>query len=71
MNCPKCKGKSVVTEVDKYSDYTRRRKKCIVCDYRYTTYETMLKSKEQLTALERRVKQSIKVLELVITELTK
>lgn len=39
MNCPKCKGKTLVVDSRQGSNYIRRRRCCLECDYRFSTKE--------------------------------
>ena len=39
MNCPKCGGKTAVTDGAKATDEIYRRRKCLVCDHRFFTIE--------------------------------
>lgn len=41
MICPKCGGKvrTIETRPNPYNNQNRRRKRCMKCDYRFTTYE--------------------------------
>jgi len=42
MRCPKCQGKTVVTTSKDLGIRLRRRRKCLKCDFRYTTIESTL-----------------------------
>lgn len=45
MRCPKCmqnNDKVIETRVSKEGETTRRRRQCLSCSYRFTTYETVL-----------------------------
>jgi transcriptional regulator NrdR family protein len=39
MNCPICKSLSKVYDSRNQTTYTYRRRKCLKCQYRYTTVE--------------------------------
>lgn len=40
MKCPKCRYLSTVAvDSRKCENYTRRRRKCVKCEHRFTTYE--------------------------------
>ena len=51
MICPKCSGRTTIIETRKLNDglQVRRRRKCIKCGFRFTTYE---KAEEQIYALK-------------------
>ena len=45
MRCPKCMSnddKVIETRVSREGETTRRRRQCLNCSYRFTTYETVL-----------------------------
>ncbi|MDD3953097.1 MAG: transcriptional regulator NrdR, partial [Lentisphaeria bacterium] len=45
MRCPKCMSnddKVIETRVSREGETTRRRRQCLNCNYRFTTYETVL-----------------------------
>ncbi len=45
MRCPKCMSnddKVIETRVSREGETTRRRRQCLKCSYRFTTYETVL-----------------------------
>lgn len=39
MNCPKCNGETAVTDSRSREDIVHRRRKCMVCGYRFGTDE--------------------------------
>lgn len=39
MTCPVCGAKTRITDVRPQVDFNRRRRRCIECGYRFTTYE--------------------------------
>jgi transcriptional regulator NrdR family protein len=39
MTCPKCNEKTIVIDSITDEDSTTRRRKCLECDYRFTTVE--------------------------------
>lgn len=39
MNCPKCSGKSEVSDSRPKDGTVRRRRKCLKCGHKYTSYE--------------------------------
>ena len=41
--CPKCSGDTKVLETRSLKDALRRRRECLRCQHRYTTYETRTK----------------------------
>lgn len=45
MRCPKCQGlddKVIESRVSKEGETIRRRRQCLNCNYRFTTYETII-----------------------------
>ncbi|MBO4344895.1 MAG: transcriptional repressor NrdR [Victivallales bacterium] len=45
MRCPKCSSnddKVIETRISKEGDTIRRRRQCLQCNYRYTTYESII-----------------------------
>ena len=45
MRCPKCSSnddKVIETRISKEGDTIRRRRQCLHCNYRYTTYESII-----------------------------
>lgn len=63
MHCPKCKGKTKVTDSRdmQIMNGTRRRRKCLGCDYRFTTYEEYEISKdiEELKSLREKLRRAL------------
>lgn len=43
MNCPICKGDTIVVDSRVRDDYVYRRRKCLSCDLNFTTHETYAK----------------------------
>jgi hypothetical protein len=55
MNCPVCDSYNVkVSDVRPYGKANRRRRKCIDCDYKFTTFELELVHMQEL--FEKRIK---------------
>ena len=46
MQCKKCKGKTVVIDSRNSGDNIRRRRKCIKCGYRFSTFEDLKETKK-------------------------
>lgn len=47
--CPECEGDSIVIDTEKTFDRTlRRRRKCLVCGFRWSTVETRVLSVHDL-----------------------
>lgn len=49
--CPKCAGDTKVIDSrpsSKPIHHTRRRRICLSCEHRYTTYETMIRPEDQV-----------------------
>lgn len=42
MNCPKCGGKTEVTDTEKFSMYVWRKRRCLNCDHRMHTHENIV-----------------------------
>ena len=52
MNCPKCNYHgSIVNDTRKKDTYVRRRRKCPMCGFRWTTFETIGKIVNSKTKL--------------------
>ena len=48
MDCPKCQGLTKVLDTRQVESGLKRRRKCLECDFRFTTHEQILKySSEQ------------------------
>lgn len=53
MNCPKCQSNQTKTlSTRTYDDYIRRRRECITCDHRFTTYEITAETVAQALAVK-------------------
>lgn len=53
MNCPKCQSNQTKTlSTRTYDDYIRRRRECITCDHRFTTYEITAETVTQALAVK-------------------
>ena len=48
MNCPLCKGQTIVVDSRPHDNDTTRRRECLACEYRFTTIEV---SREQYQRL--------------------
>jgi len=59
MNCPQCNGNTCV--VDRRG--VRRRRKCLTCEHRFSTVETLLTATAQPTAQEPDLPAKSKLLE--------
>ena len=70
MYCPKCKAKTKVIDSRAMNNQNgiRRRRKCLVCGHKFTTYEELENSEniEELRAL--RIKHRRTILNLAIVE---
>lgn len=70
MHCPKCKEKTKVTDSREMTNKNgvRRRRKCLVCDHRFTTYEEFESSVniEELKTLREKLRRAL--LNLAIVE---
>lgn len=47
--CPLCKGKTATLDTRSSPTGTRRRKKCVECDHRFTTWESLQKEAAPLS----------------------
>jgi len=66
MNCPKClkgKTKCVDSRSNKKGSQTRRRRACMICKFRFSTFE-----RRNDSSLERQLKVAIHSLHLVSAE---
>ena len=53
MNCPECQSNQTKTIITRtYDDYIRRRRECISCGYRFTTYEITAETVAQALAVK-------------------
>lgn len=75
MNCPKCKGKTKVIDSRPYfENKIRRRRACIKCGQRFTTYEMLNPTLDMLPLQNKmcgRIEKTIKELRGLIKELQK
>lgn len=62
MKCPRCnKGESIVTDSRSTEDNCkiRRRRECVSCSHRFTTYENMEDEKDKYTMKLKELKKII------------
>jgi len=68
--CPECKSSSIVVDTRPLHSLptpsTRRRRECIACHHRWTTYETQSNPEDY-----KKMKKSLAWLKLVLQRLTK
>ena len=67
MLCPKCKSKTRVTDCRLSKESFRRRRKCKVCCYKFTTYEK-LKSHINIEKNINRLKKIGEIIKIIVTE---